>query len=280
MSNSQAIFWNIWGHRRAFELHNFLEEQANTTDVICLTEVTDISNREQDKLTTNLCHSDREDENATQVDGYRQLYNHFRKDFHLLYNTATRAKWTCQNHQTVFKGVGFGSVIMLKSDLLLYDWGSETITLSGKLSYSRVLQWVCYKKGNTRYLLAHLHGIWVKGNTKGDCEERRQQSLLVKRKLSYLISLYGVDKVIFGGDLNLDINTKALSLLEGKQYRNLVKEFGITNTRTPSYRKFGLSDHSMYADYVLVSKKVEVSSFTVHNHISASDHAPLIVSFS
>ena len=92
--------------------------------------------------------------------------------------------------------------------------------------------------------------------------------------------MYGVDKIIFGGDFNLDINTNALRLIEGEHYRNLIKEFGVTSTRTKAYRDYNKDGVSLYADYVLVSQNVNVRSFQVHNETLASDHAPLVVEFS
>ena len=277
--HSKVIFWNIWGHRHADEIHNFLHQQADA-DVFCLTEVTDLAGRELEKLNTVLCHSDRSDELATQVNGFAQLREHFGDTHILKYKSATRGKWTCKNNATIFRGVGFGSVLIVKNGLDIIDTGFEVLAFDDEKIHSRILQWVVYTKNGTCYLLAHLHGIWIKGNTKGDHAERDNQSLKLRVNLIRIAHMYGVDKIIFGGDFNLDINTNALRLMEGEHYRNLIREFGVTNTRTKAYRDNNKDGVSLYADYVLVSQNVNVRSFQVHNETLASDHAPLVVEFS
>lgn len=276
-SQSKVLFWNIWGHRNADSIHAFLEKHRDA-DVFCLTEVTDINASEIEKNGYNLVYTG--DEVAAQVDGFAQLGAQFGDKRDIWYNTADYRKWKCTKTAARFERVGFGSVLMVKSDLDAINHGHELLEFAGADVKSRVLQWVVYTKGETCYLLAHLHGVWIRGNTKGDHEVRNQQALLVRVALIRLANMYDVDKVIFGGDFNLDINTNALALMEGEHYRNLIKEFGVTNTRTAAYRNFGLKDHTMYADYVLVSRNVDVESFEVRDEVQASDHAPLIVRFS
>ena len=283
---SKVIFWNIWGHRHADELHSFLEEHSSDADVFCLTEVTDISDKELGRLGTVLCHSARTDEQASHVNGHQQLRERFAHLYDLIYQSGTRAKWTCEQTGTIFRGVGFGSALLVKKELLVLGTGNDKLHFSDEAVHSRVLQWVVYQKGTLRYLVAHFHGVWIQGNTKGDHLARTEQSYAVRQRLNFLTGFYNIDKVIFGGDFNLDIATEALRQLEsgadghGTKYRNLVKEFGINSTRTKSYRHFGLEGHSMFADYVLANEAAVVESFEVLTDATASDHAPLIVQFS
>ncbi|MEY2665769.1 MAG: hypothetical protein RLZZ480_874 [Candidatus Parcubacteria bacterium] len=280
MNNIKAIYWNVWGHRNAEEILAFLDQHRDAA-VICLTEVTDMSSRELAKLDTVLHFGERADEAASHVNGYDQVRSHFRDTHDSVYHTASRGKWTCHRHGTVFRGVGFGSALLVRHDVTKVAEGCDNVTLGDDGAKSRVLQWVVIQNEEKRYLIAHLHGIWIQGNTKGDHELRTVQSHRVKSALMEIAETYCADDVIFGGDLNLDIDTSALRLLEGDgMLRNLIKEFGIVNTRTVAYRHFGLDGHSMYADYVLVSEGVDVSSLQVATHVSASDHAPLIVEFS
>jgi endonuclease/exonuclease/phosphatase family metal-dependent hydrolase len=96
-----------------------------------------------------------------------------------------------------------------------------------------------------------------------------------------------VDKIVFGGDFNLDIDTEALALLKdlgakgagGGPFRNLIDEFGIQNTRTPQYRKWQQAGESLYADYAFAGLNVDVNSLKVHTDVHASDHAPILVTF-
>jgi endonuclease/exonuclease/phosphatase family metal-dependent hydrolase len=239
-----------------------------------------MSDKELAKLDTVLCHGGRSDEAASQVNGYQQLKHLFDEEYSIHYSSATRGKWDCKQSGTIFRGVGFGSALMMRNDLSVIDLGSELLNLEMHDVHSRMLQWIVYEKNDVRYLLAHFHGVWVEGNTKGDHAARTQQSLQVRLLLMKLAYMYDVGKIIFGGDFNLDINTEALASLEGEHYRNLIKELGITNTRTSAYRKYGVEGESMHADYVLVSGNVTVSKFEVHNEVLASDHAALVVEFS
>ncbi len=275
-SQSKVIFWNIWGHRYSREIHDYLMQHANA-DVMCLTEVTDATQQEIDKNGRNFVYSG--DEAASQVDGFAQLREQFGDTGEVFYVTADYRKWKCIKTDARFSKVGFGSALIVKNDLSIVEHGHELLAFDEEDLKSRVLQWIVYIKKNTRYLVAHIHGVWIKGNTKGDHAARDKQSLFIREILARIAHLYGVDKIIFGGDLNLDIETEALKILEGDNWRNLIKEYGIANTRTAAYRHLGLDGYSMYADYVLVSQTVDVHSFTVDNNLLASDHAPLIVEF-
>lgn len=53
--------------------------------------------------------------------------------------------------------------------------------------------------------------------------------------------------------------------------RNLIREYGITSTRTSFYQK-----PEKHADYVFVSEGISVKAFTVLPD-EVSDHAPLLL---
>lgn len=280
IDQSKALFWNSWSFRNADGIYALLKQHSDA-DIFCLTEVTDIDEKEIIKNGHNLAYTGlASGENAAQVDNLAQLRSRFGDSREISYMTADYRKWKCLETGSTFNGVGFGSALLVRSDVAIVDSGHEVLKFEDENIKSRVLQWIVYTKRETCYLLAHLHGAWIKGNTKGDHEVRTQQSLLVRLALVRLANMYDVDKIVFGGDFNLDINTNALTLMEGEHYRNLIKEYGVTNTRTVAYRNFGVEGESMYADYVLVSKNVTVHSFEVADEVLASDHAALIVTFS
>jgi endonuclease/exonuclease/phosphatase family metal-dependent hydrolase len=186
-----------------------------------------------------------------------------------------------------FNNVGFGSALLARRNVDWIDGGDHRIEFGLDDVHDRVVvQWVVYQKQNIRYLVAHFHGVWLKGNTKGDSAVRLEQSRQVRTLLAQLQLQYQVDKVIFGGDFNLDIKTESLRILcegEGADdtvYRNLIVEQNIVSTRTSLYREHGQSGACLYADYVLVSKGVKVERFEVRTHTLISDHASLIVTFS
>jgi len=108
--------------------------------------------------------------------------------------------------------------------------------------------------------------LWHKSG-KDDIPERIKQSGKVK---TFLDSVSG-PKIVCG-DLNLNINTKSLEILK-KGMRELVTENNILSTRSSFYLK-----EPKHADYMLVSKDIEVKEFKVLPNI-VSDHLPLYLEF-
>lgn len=283
-----AQFWNIWGSRHPNALNLHIEQAIKAgVEIFAFTEVTDTP---FDAIPPIVHTSTRPAEPVSYLDGRGRILATLPKHFKEIYTAPERRPWPCKvNKDVEIPDVGFGS-------LILYDRNSIKIVASGTtmvLEHNvwelrpRSLQWIVFKKGNTLYLLAHLHGIWIEHNTKGDHASRLEQSVMVTMELHRLAELYGVERVIFGGDLNLDINTKALQMLEAGEavnppmrLRNLVREFDIMSTRTPEYRSFFEPNASHFADYVLVSSSVAVHDFSVLNRTVISDHAPLTVTFS
>lgn len=92
------------------------------------------------------------------------------------------------------------------------------------------------------------------------------------RKLAGYIENYEGAKVLCG-DFNLSPDTESLKMIEALPLRNLVKEYGVTSTRTSYYKK-----ENRFADYVLVNDKVEVIDFQVLPD-EVSDHSALMVEF-
>jgi endonuclease/exonuclease/phosphatase family metal-dependent hydrolase len=79
-------------------------------------------------------------------------------------------------------------------------------------------------------------------------------------------------KKILCGDFNLLPNTESIAMLE-KGMKNLVKEYGITSTRSHHYTK----EHK-FADYIIVSTDIKVANFEVLQE-PVSDHLPLLLEF-
>ena len=71
------------------------------------------------------------------------------------------------------------------------------------------------------------------------------------------------------GDFNLLPETQSIKKLESIGLRNLIKEYGVTSTRTAHYTKL-----EKYADYMFVSRDIEVADFKVLPD-AVSDHSPL-----
>lgn len=278
---SSALFWNVWGHRVATPLNLSLLQAMLTTDVMCLTEVTHMA-MPYDPVPAVHTSTD-PNEPPTVINGLEQLIEQFDAYYEIRYHAPRLDTWTCVMTHKSYDKIGFGSALLMKRELNVIAAGDELILVDDK-KRARVLQWVVYEKAKHRYLVAHLHGVWLPENTKGDDPRRDKQSELVLQHLAGLRKKFAIEKVIFGGDLNLDHNTKALALLEtnepfGEPYVNQIKLRGITDTRTPRYRKHG-EGVTRYADWVLTSSAVKVHEFTVDTENHASDHAPLLVHFS
>lgn len=286
--STKVLFWNIWAHREEESVHEYLKAHAEDTDVLCLTEVTNISLSQLKGAGTNICHNERADESASRVNGEALLRSEFGDIYNCIYNASDSRNWTCAKEGTSFENVGFGSAMLIRKDLELIDVGAETFSYSiaDDTCRQKIMQWVVFKKGKDVVLVAHLHGVWIKGNTKGDHLVRFAQSQFIREKLNWLRKKYLVDLLVFGGDLNLDMETYALRLLEdgagdGELFlENHIKSLGITSTRTQRYREANTEGHSQFADYIFTNIGVEVESVVVDTEVEGSDHAALHIVFS
>lgn len=125
-------------------------------------------------------------------------------------------------------------------------------------------------------VVAHLHGLWqpmspeVVAVTDGkqDNADRLEQS---KRILAFVASRK--TPLVLLGDFNLLPDSESIAMLEHAGLRNLVREYGITSTRTRHYTKPG-----RFADYAFVTEGVTVREFKVLPD-EVSDHAPLYLEF-
>ena len=113
--------------------------------------------------------------------------------------------------------------------------------------------------------IMNFHGLW-NGKGKGDSEDRLVQSDNI---VNFVKSL--TTPVILCGDFNLRPDTKSLAKIEELGLRNLIKEYGITSTRTSMYTK-----QEKFADYTFVSKEVNVVDFKILPE-EVSDHAAMFI---
>lgn len=113
--------------------------------------------------------------------------------------------------------------------------------------------------------IINFHGLW-NGKGKTDNEDRILQS---RNIVDFIGGLKG--EVVLCGDFNLLPDTESIKIFEDAGLRNLIKEYGITSTRTSHYTKPG-----KYADYVFVSRGVRVKDFKVLPE-EVSDHSALLL---
>ncbi len=114
-------------------------------------------------------------------------------------------------------------------------------------------------------VVAHIHGLWQEGTQKRDCEARFGQLAIIQH---YLAQYNG--KVVLCGDFNVAPDTRFLYALT-EQYRDLVREYAVTSTRSNLYDK-----EQRFADYVLLDPSLPVHAFRPEE-VTVSDHLPLVV---
>lgn len=135
-------------------------------------------------------------------------------------------------------------------------------------AHDRDLQWLKCEKDGKVFTVINVHGLW-NGKGKTDSPERLSQS----QKISKFIQSVDTPKLLCG-DFNLRPDTESIRIVEGESMRNLVKECGITSTRTSLYDK-----EEKYADYIFTSPEIKVWNLEVWDDV-VSDHVPLSIIFS
>ncbi|OGZ44009.1 MAG: hypothetical protein A3J55_01085 [Candidatus Ryanbacteria bacterium RIFCSPHIGHO2_02_FULL_45_17b] len=133
--------------------------------------------------------------------------------------------------------------------------------------HARNVEYITFETPRGNRTVMNFHGMW-NGKGKGDSEDRLLQSDNIIRFMQTIQNPY-----IICGDFNLLPDTKSIEKLEEFGLRNLIKEYGITSTRTSHYTK-----PEKFADYAFVSKGIEVKDFKVLPD-EVSDHAPLYLEF-
>lgn len=279
---STVLFWNIWGHRNPRGIHEYIARHQNVLDVCCLTEVTSMR-RPYDPVPQVHANADNY-EPPSFLNGREQLLASFGDRFDIEYASPHFDSWTCAVTGKIYDEVGFGSALLIRKGLRTIETGSRRILHGVDDVRPRILQHIAYEVAGMRTLVVHLHGVWLRYNTKGDDPVRDLQTRCILENVDRIAHEHAINRVIFGGDLNLDIGTRAIAEIERghgvtRRFRNLIREKKIAGTRTPSYRKFGMPEESLHADYVFVTQNIQVHRLDVDTAAVASDHAPLQLSF-
>lgn len=160
----------------------------------------------------------------------------------------------------------YGQAIFVKKELEVTDEGDVVIFSNpnpeGRGRHNRNLQYIRLMHKNKKITIANVHGLW-NGQGKTDTEERLAQSKEIRNFIDK-----NINNLIVVGDFNLNPDTQSIAIIEGG-LQNLIKDHGITSTRTELYEKEG-----KFADYAFVSKDIIVNDFKVLPDV-ASDHAAL-----
>ncbi len=172
------------------------------------------------------------------------------------------------------QGDHYGLLTLVKKDFVIAEEGELFVHKEkgyepeGDMGlHARNIQYatIATEKGNRTVI--NFHGLW-NGKGKGDSEDRLRQSDNIIQFLQKLQNPY-----VLCGDFNLLPDTESLQKLERFGLHNLIKENGITSTRTSFYTK-----PEKFADYTLVSDGIKVSTFRILPD-EVSDHSPMFLDF-
>lgn len=243
----KLITLNTWCGKIYEPLISFIKQHSNDTDIFCFQEI------------RNGYYENKEKGSNEWVDMFRDI------------------KKMLPNHNGYFsemsQGVGIATFINSKIKVekvdtheILSKEDTHHIKMEDGWSYyARLMQSIKIK--NKDLIIHNFHGI--PGNLKKDTPERKLQT----ERILEIINKNN-EKQIIVGDFNLDIKTEAISLL-GSNMRNLIQEGNFTTTRNSNYKKQSIMP---FADYVFISKEIEVKNFQVLQD-EVSDHLALLLEF-
>jgi endonuclease/exonuclease/phosphatase family metal-dependent hydrolase len=170
-------------------------------------------------------------------------------------------------------GDNYGLLILVRKNLKVIDEGEFFVYKEKGYvdkndigDHARNIQYLTINSNGQPITIINFHGLWT-GKGKGDTPNRIEQS---KKIAQFIQNLKG--ECILCGDFNLLPQTESIRILESLGLRNLVVENGVTSTRTHFYSK----TLDKFADYIFVSKGLEVKNFKVIPDV-VSDHTPLMV---
>ncbi|OHA04219.1 MAG: hypothetical protein A3J58_00610 [Candidatus Sungbacteria bacterium RIFCSPHIGHO2_02_FULL_52_23] len=256
----KAIYLNIWAGKVFEPLIAYIRAAAADTDFFCLQEVFD------SPLARTVSWSGRAD-----------IFTHLKN---ALPEFTPFFSLTVENfdgdRQTDFPML-HGNVIFARKEIPILSHGDLLIageTWAGPGTspiFPHKLQYVRIKVSGMLYTIASVHGTAFPGS-KADTPERIAQS---QKIADFLADEKG--RKILGGDFNLMPDTESVSMIERTGMRNLIKEYGITDTRGRlSHAQYTESQRQYFADFAFTSPDVLVKNFTVPQ-VEISDHLPLVV---
>lgn len=135
------------------------------------------------------------------------------------------------------------------------------------INHARNLQYLAVETDKGLRTIANFHGLW-NGKSKEDTPERLLQADNITRFFKNIKNPY-----VLCGDFNLLPENASLKNLEVSGMRNLIKEFGITSTRSSLYKK-----PVPFADYTLVGNDIKVNEFKMLPD-EVSDHLAMYLDF-
>ncbi len=252
---------NLWGGKQDRQLFDYLKKQSESADIFCFQEV--FTSPKADNL-------------GTLEDGTRpQLFKELSE---LLKSFNGYFVLTSKNHGlTKAKlGVDHGLAIFARKNLAVVR--REKKMIAGTKDYVFTEDFIDFpcavfhlKLSEAGLNIFNYHGIPVPGE-KLDTQDRVEASQKIAQFLS---ETHGAK--ILCGDFNLMPETKSIKILQDTGLKNLISQFGITNTRNEMSWNIYANKQS-FADYTFVSPQIKVKNFEVPYNL-VSDHLPMILEF-
>jgi endonuclease/exonuclease/phosphatase family metal-dependent hydrolase len=255
----KIISLNTWGGRAGKEkLLNFFKKHANDVDVFCLQEI------------WSAPYEHLEGHNAGGLGiNHEQI---------MVYGMQEISE-VLPDHEVYFHPHhldNYGLMMLVRKSLDVFESGEVFVhkfkgfVPTGDVGeHARNVQYISVRSGSETMTVMNFHGLWTskpEGRWKQDIPERLEQSDNILKFVSEIRNPF-----VLCGDFNLLPDTESVKKLENAGLRNLIKEYGITSTRTSYYTK-----PEKFADYAFVSKGIEVKDFQILPD-EVSDHSPLFL---
>lgn len=240
----KLITLNTWAGKLKEPFEAFLHAHKDAVDIFCFQEV----------------FNDYSSENE------EDLVNHTDGNKHLLAEIAAILT-DFDVHFCPIAEETYGIAIFLKKGIEVIQSGEVVLLEASDEDHTRKMQWMHIKQGTKDVIIMNMHGHWDSAG-RDDTPRRLEQS----KVLADFIEHAGMVPKILVGDLNLNLNTESIKLIETYAI-NLVKEKEIQTTRTEFYK-----GDDRHADYVFISNEVLLNRFEVMPDV-VSDHSPLFLDF-
>ena len=258
----RIISLNTWGGRAGRGLiSSFFKKYGDTTDVFCLQEM------------WSAAYENLEGKNAG---GVPMRYED------IMVTGVRDISAILPNHKSFFRPHlldNYGLFMLVNKNLPLIEEGEVFVhKQKGYIpegdagNHARNIQYITVSTEAGPITVINFHGLWTnvgEGKGKRDNKDRLEQS---EKILEFTTRLK--NQFVLCGDFNLLPDTESIKKFEKAGLRNLIREFGITSTRTSFYTK-----PVKFADYAFLSKELDLKNFRVLPD-EVSDHAPLYIEVS
>ena len=251
----RIITLNTWGGRTGKQAQlDFFAKYGQSADIFCLQEI----------WSAPYEHLEGKDAGGIPI----------KNDNVMVYGKQEISK-VLPDFETYFRplyGDHYGLLMLVKKDLEVLEEAEKFVYKDRGYvhpekigNHARSIQYAKIINNTTPLTVINFHGLW-NGEGKTDTPDRILQSQNI---IDFIQTLKG--DVVFCGDFNLLPTTESLQMFEQAGLRNLIKENGVTSTRTSHYPK-----PEKFADYIFTSPGVKVKEFKVLSE-EVSDHNALSI---